>query len=84
MVHHILWAASRADRTCADAHIAGGWHRAFTYYFCQEMLACNNSLSRARVLAKVRARLGRRTLQPNYAVGVRGYQACLERVAGFS
>jgi metacaspase-1 len=57
LVHHILWAACRADQTSADAHIAGGWHGAFTYYFCKEMIACNNSLSRAQVLAKVRADL---------------------------
>jgi len=57
IVHHILWAACRADQTSADAHIAGGWHGAFTYYFCKEMHACNNSLSRAQVLTKVRADL---------------------------
>ena len=55
--HHILWAACRADQTSADANIAGGWHGAFTYYFCKEMYACNNSLSRAQVLDKVRADL---------------------------
>jgi hypothetical protein len=57
IVHHILWAACRADQTSADANIAGGWHGAFTYYFCKEMYACKNSLSRAQVLAKVRADL---------------------------
>jgi hypothetical protein len=54
LTHHILWAACRADQTASDAHIAGGWHGAFTYYFCKEMTACNNKLSRAKVLAKVR------------------------------
>ena len=57
IVHHILWAACRADQTSSDANIAGGWHGAFTYYFCKEMYACNNTLSRAKVLAKVRADL---------------------------
>ena len=57
IVHHILWAACRADQTSADACIAGGWHGAFTYYFCKEMIACNNTLSRAQVLAKVRTDL---------------------------
>jgi hypothetical protein len=57
IVHHILWAACRADQTSADANIAGGWHGAFTYYFCKEIYACKNSLSRAKVLAKVRADL---------------------------
>jgi metacaspase-1 len=57
VVHHVLWAACRADQTSADAHIAGGWHGAFTYFFCKEMYACNNSLSRAQVLAKVRLAL---------------------------
>jgi hypothetical protein len=57
IVHHILWAACRADQTSADANIAGGWHGAFTYYFCKEMNACKNSLSRAKVLAKVRTDL---------------------------
>jgi hypothetical protein len=41
----------------ADAAIAGSWHGAFTYYFCKEMSACKNTLSRAKVLAKVRAGL---------------------------
>jgi hypothetical protein len=57
IVHQILWAACRADQTSADANIAGGWHGAFTYFFCKEMNACSNSLSRADVLAKVRADL---------------------------
>jgi hypothetical protein len=57
IVHHILWAGCRADQTSADAKIAGGWHGAFTYYFCKEMNASNNSLSRAEVLAKVRSGL---------------------------
>lgn len=55
--HQILWAACRADQTSADAHIAGNWHGAFTYFFCKEMYACKNALSRAKVLAKVRADL---------------------------
>ena len=57
VVHDVLWAACRADQTSADAKIAGGWHGAFTYYFCKEMYACNNSLSRAALLTKVRAEL---------------------------
>jgi metacaspase-1 len=57
VLHHILWAACRPDQTSADAHIDGGWHGAFTYYFCKEMLASNNKLTRAQVLAKVRADL---------------------------
>jgi hypothetical protein len=57
IVHHILWAACPTDQTGADANIAGGCHGAFTYYFCKEMNASNNSLSRAQVLAKVRSDL---------------------------
>jgi hypothetical protein len=57
MTHHILWAACRADQTSADAHIAGGWHGAFTYYFCKEMYDSHNKLARADVLKKVRADL---------------------------
>ena len=57
IVHHILWAACRSDQTSADANIAGGWHGAFTYYFCKVMLDTNNSISRAKVLDKVRAYL---------------------------
>lgn len=56
IVHDILWAACRADQTSADANIAGGWHGAFTHYFCKEMSA-NNSLTRAQLLAKIRADL---------------------------
>ena len=57
IVHHILWVGCRADQTSADANIAGGWHGAFTYYFCKQMNASNNSLSRAEVLTKVRSDL---------------------------
>ena len=57
IVHHILWAACRADQTSADANIGGSWHGAFTYYFCKVMLDTKNSLSRADVLKKVRAYL---------------------------
>lgn len=66
VVHHILWAACRSDQTSADANIAGGWHGAFTYHFCKVMHDCNNTLSRAQVLAKVRAELakGRYTQTP--------------------
>ena len=54
IVHHILWAACRADQTSADAKIASGWHGAFTYFFCKEMRTCNNSLSRAALLTLIR------------------------------
>jgi len=57
IVHHILWAACRSDQTSADASIAGGWHGAFTYYFCKEMNACKNTMSRSQLLDKVRADL---------------------------
>jgi hypothetical protein len=57
LVHHILWAGCRSDQTSADAYIGGTYHGAFTYYFCKEMRACNNTLSRAAVLKKLRADL---------------------------
>ena len=57
IVHHILWAACRANQTSADAHIGGSWHGAFTYYFCKELRACKNKLSRTALLQKVRADL---------------------------
>lgn len=57
LIHHILWAACRSDQTSADAYISGGWHGAFTYYFCKEIVACNNKLSRKDLLAKVRTDL---------------------------
>lgn len=57
IVHHILWAGCRADQTSADAHIGGSWHGAFTYYFCKELRACNNQLSRSVLLQKIRTDL---------------------------
>ena len=57
IVHHILWAACRSDQTSADAYIAGGWHGAFTHYFCSVMNATQNKLARKDVLAEVRAKL---------------------------
>ncbi|NTW51043.1 MAG: caspase family protein [Chlorobiaceae bacterium] len=53
----ILWAGCRANQTSADAHIDGKWHGAFTYFFCKELRASNNSLSRAELLKKVSAGL---------------------------
>jgi len=55
--HHILWAACRANQTSADAYIAGAWHGAFTYYFCKEINACQNTLSRGEILTKVKTDL---------------------------
>ena len=57
IVHHILWAACRADQTSADANIGGSWHGAFTFYFCKVMQETNNSVSRAGVLKRVRTYL---------------------------
>ena len=53
----VLWAACRADQTSADANIDGGWHGAFTYYFCKELRASKNKLTRAKLLARVRGGL---------------------------
>ena len=57
LVHHILWAACRDNQTSADANIGGTYHGAFTYYFCKEMRACKNQLSRAALLKKILADL---------------------------
>jgi hypothetical protein len=57
LIHNILWAACRSDQTSADAYISGSWHGAFTYYFCKEIIASNNKLSRKDILSKVRADL---------------------------
>jgi hypothetical protein len=57
ITHHILWAACRSDQTSADARIDGGWHGAFTYYFCKELRASKNKLSRKELVLKVRADL---------------------------
>lgn len=57
VVQHILWAACRPDQTSADAIIAGSWHGAFTYFFCKEMNATQNKVSRNEILKRVRADL---------------------------
>jgi hypothetical protein len=57
VTQQILWAGCRANQTSADAQIDGKWHGAFTYFFCKELRACNNSLSRADLLKKVTADL---------------------------
>jgi metacaspase-1 len=51
--HSILFAACRANQTSADAFIDGKYHGAFTYYWCKEVLAAKNSLSRAEILKRV-------------------------------
>ena len=66
ITYHILWAGCRAAETSADARIGGSWHGAFTYYFCKEMRACKNKLTRSELLKKARANLktGRYTQTP--------------------
>lgn len=59
ITHHILWSGCRADQTSADAKIGGSWHGAFTYYWCKEMRATRNKVSRKKLLAKVRKDLAR-------------------------
>lgn len=58
-IHHILWAACRSNQTSADANIGGSWHGAFTYFFVQELRACNNTLSRSKLIQKVRTDLAK-------------------------
>jgi hypothetical protein len=57
IIRHVFWAGCRADQTSVDANIGGGWHGAFTYFFCKVMNACKGQLPRKDVLAKVRAEL---------------------------
>lgn len=57
LTHHILWAGCRADQTSADARIGGTWHGAFTYYYCAQLKAAANKISRSALLKKVRADL---------------------------
>jgi metacaspase-1 len=54
VLQHILWTGCRDDQTSADANIGGKWHGAFTYFFCRELRAGRNALSRAELLDKVR------------------------------
>jgi len=57
LVNRPLWLGCRVDQTSADALIGGAWHGAFTYFFCKEMRACRNALSRLEILRKVTADL---------------------------
>jgi hypothetical protein len=57
LVRHVLWAACRAGQTSADARIDGGWHGAFTYFFCKEARQAASTLPRADLLKRVRAEL---------------------------
>lgn len=51
--HAVLFAACRANQTSADAYLDGGYHGAFTYYWCQEIRAAANGISRADLLKRV-------------------------------
>jgi hypothetical protein len=57
ITNSILWAACRSDQVSNDAEIAGGWHGAFTYYFCKVINETQNKFSRKEVLKKVRDEL---------------------------
>lgn len=54
---HILWAGCRANQTSADALIEDKWRGAFTYFYCKNLRASQNKLSRAALLKQVRADL---------------------------
>lgn len=49
----ILWAGCRDNQTSADAHIAGDYHGAFTWYWATQTDACQNKLARKDLLVKV-------------------------------
>jgi metacaspase-1 len=53
----ILWAACKSDQTSADANIDGDYHGAFTYFFCKEVNASKNQISRNEILNLVVADL---------------------------
>ncbi len=55
--HQILWAACKSDQTSADTLIDGTYHGAFTYFFCKEIHANNNNISRDELLKIVIADL---------------------------
>jgi hypothetical protein len=57
ITRHVLWAGCRANQTSADAKIGGAYHGAFTYFFCKELRACKNTLSRSALLKRVRSDL---------------------------
>jgi hypothetical protein len=57
ITHHILWSGCRADQTSADAAIEGSWHGAFTYFFCKEVNASKNTITRKEIMDRVRADL---------------------------
>ncbi|UCH94968.1 MAG: caspase family protein, partial [Candidatus Aminicenantes bacterium] len=57
ILRHILWTGCRADQLSADALIDEDWHGAFTYYFCKEMRAHQNQLTRKDLMKKVRENL---------------------------
>jgi metacaspase-1 len=63
---HILWSACKPEQTSADANIKGGWHGAFTYYFCKAVTSSQNKQSRDEILKKVTNDLevGKYTQQP--------------------
>ncbi len=57
--NHILWAGCRADQTSSDAQIGNTYHGAFTYFYCKQMRASKNRLSRLDILQKVRKDLSK-------------------------
>ncbi len=54
-LHHILWSGCKADQTSADAYFSGRYNGAFTYYYIKVLRATKNALSRAKVIAQMRA-----------------------------
>lgn len=56
-LNHVLWAGSRSDQTSADAHIAGDYHGAFTYYFCEQAASQGSSAESQAIISGLRKQL---------------------------
>jgi len=56
-MNHVLFAGCGDNQTSADANIGGGYHGAFTYYFCKHTRETQGAIARSELLKRVRASL---------------------------
>jgi hypothetical protein len=56
-MNHVLWSGCRDDQTSADAYIAGDFHGAFTYHFCQAAKSSGDRLAADRMIETLRQSL---------------------------
>ncbi|QEG41981.1 caspase family protein [Roseimaritima ulvae] len=72
-MNHVLWSGCRDNQTSADAHIAGDYHGAFTYYFCNAVRELGRGARASDVITSLRTKLSEQHFQQLPQLEPEGY-----------